>query len=371
MGFGGGGSGGSLFGSGGSLFDQDWPPASQDRFENGGFGRGFFGPDWQGTQNRSGGPGNGSRFNGFPGAFANIPNVSAATRQAFTVLAQEICSRGQQVAAWVAGQQLMPRLREWCANLSEGTGPIPMERIEAFIASIRPTIEQYLGGDIVNRVATFIRTSLADNAVISMLREMARGQTAGGTGSSSEPSRDQPLTAAVFEMHPGIECDSCGKKPITGTRYKSENRVNYDLCGECYIKGEQTDSFREIKYPWEASDSAASAPPAPLGPRDSGPHVAHLQKLLTDIGYMNPSMYRHRVGFFGPNTRLAVQQFQKDYGLEGNIARVGFYDVITQASLSSIIEMGVPPTQAAGTSAAAAASSSGSAAAPAQNNPVS
>jgi len=39
------------------------------------------------------------------------------------------------------------------------------------------------------------------------------------------------------QIHPGVECDSCDKKPIEGNRYKCVVCDDYDLCGSCEAAG--------------------------------------------------------------------------------------------------------------------------------------
>lgn len=41
----------------------------------------------------------------------------------------------------------------------------------------------------------------------------------------------------VGQIHFGIQCSSCMKKPITGFRYKCSRCADYDLCGKCESAG--------------------------------------------------------------------------------------------------------------------------------------
>jgi len=54
----------------------------------------------------------------------------------------------------------------------------------------------------------------------------------------TEENHPPPLMA-----HPGITCDQCGVKPISGTRYKARFLHDYDLCPKCYdgYRGSATD----------------------------------------------------------------------------------------------------------------------------------
>jgi len=49
------------------------------------------------------------------------------------------------------------------------------------------------------------------------------------------------------KSHVGITCDGCGKKPITGVRYKCLHCPNFDLCEECEPNHEH--SMLKLKQP--------------------------------------------------------------------------------------------------------------------------
>lgn len=142
-----------------------------------------------------------------------------------------------------------------------------------------------------------------------------------------------------FDAHIGIECDGCEMVPITGDRHRAKNRDNFDLCNACVGDGRVTsdsDDFQVIHFPWQAS-SDAPVPPAPLVPRDRSADVAHLQKLLVQLGYLTEESVSRAIGHFGPRTRAAVERFQKEYGL-GDSVQVGTYDDLTRAALFSIMD---------------------------------
>ena len=61
-------------------------------------------------------------------------------------------------------------------------------------------------------------------------------------------------------------------------------------------------------------------------------------------------MYRWRVGFYGPITRKAVKQFQREHGLK-TVAEIGQYNATTATIHTSVLEAHVLHT--ASTSGAA------------------
>ncbi len=96
-----------------------------------------------------------------------------------------------------------------------------------------------------------------------------------------------------------------------------------------------------------ADNSGRKVPLPTLTFGSHGVEVSMLQKILTDLGYMTPDMYRFRVGTYGPNTAKAVNRFREHYGL-GMQGQYGMYDDIVAASLLSVLESNVPPAAASG-----------------------
>eukprot|EP00178_Gracilaria_changii_P016676 TRINITY_DN479_c1_g1_i1.p1 TRINITY_DN479_c1_g1~~TRINITY_DN479_c1_g1_i1.p1 ORF type:complete len:785 (+),score=176.86 TRINITY_DN479_c1_g1_i1:2486-4840(+) len=278
-------------------------------------------------------------------------NVSQPTRDAFEQLKTAVMNSDNTQVAFQAARNAFPALRNWLiANLG-GNGPLNAQAIDSLITTVERSIRPSVGDDITNRTTHLLRTALNDQAVVDILRiipwnmDLPVEFEAGFNSASSAPINDMP-----FQTHVNVECDSCDVSPIVGARYRATNRDDYDICEKCYedpAVSKEGIEFKKLTYIWEASVGDAKAPAAPLSLRSRGPSVAFLQKLLTDLGYMNESMYRRVVGMYGPRTRTAVSQFQREYGLEG-AAQLGVYDDITAASLTSILEAQVPPTAATG-----------------------
>lgn len=121
----------------------------------------------------------------------------------------------------------------------------------------------------------------------------------------------------VFTEHRGVGCDACGTMPIVGSRYVCTNIDEYDLYGACYGNDAVSKhglQFRECRYVWEKELGDALVPPAPLRIGGRGPPVTLLQKRLTDLGFLNETLNTPAVGRYGPNTRMAVLQFQREHG---------------------------------------------------------
>lgn len=305
-------------------------------------------------------------------------NVTPATRRALQDLMAYVFRTGQQFAAMSAVREVYPAAREWLRSGLGEAGALALAAVERLIAILRPVVEARLGEGGVEAVIGFIRVALGDGAVVAMLRNLANVDIP-EDGEENDVDIEVDLgrmfgmggggRATAFDTHVGIECDGCGTAPIVGCRYKSKARRNYDLCATCFndpTKKNEGEDFNNYAFPWEAFAEAAVVPPTPLGSGDRSVHVAHLQRILVQLGYMTPAMVSHAVGNFGPRTENALERFQREYGLDASV-QIGVYDEVTRGALFSIVDSGVPVRAAAGASGeGASAPASSSDATPAQ-----
>jgi hypothetical protein len=325
--------------------------------------------------------GNASAFGPMAGVLSavqeSLRNVSPVTRRAFEQMVGRIARAGQHFAALAAVRESLPAARAWLVGSLGEAGALAQSAIEALIAALRPLVQPRLGQQ-AEAVFAFIRTALTDNAVVTMLRSLdpanlpedmdgdvdidvdvdlgrlfgiSGRRGAAGAGASRGGRAGPRGFAPTFDTHVGVECDGCMASPIVGDRFKSKSRANFDLCGVCHAEGshaEAGEEFNVYKFPWEASNDSV-VPPSPLGFRDRSPHVAHLQKILVQLGYMGEDMVNRAVGSFGPRTLAAVERFQREYGLEGSV-QLGAYDELTRGALFSIVDSGVPVRAATGSS---------------------
>lgn len=297
-----------------------------------------------------------------------LQNVSASTQAAFWEVVARVMSSGNRSALGAAIHNVVPTVRTWMTSELGDTGALAEENVNSLATALQTQMEPVLGQALTEQIVTFVRTALTDEVIVGLLRRVTG--VFSRLESDGEESGWRQASRSGFDVHRNIECDSCGTGPIVGSRFRCLNRADYDLCSAC-MASETVDKtgldFKECKYIWEALDEVANTPPPPLSPGDQSVNVAFLQKLLTDLGYLDASAYRRRVGLYGPRTRDAVSTFQREHGLE-NVVSSGSYDATTAASLSSIIESQVPPTAAAGPSGAQSGpESSASSAAPDQS----
>lgn len=297
--------------------------------------------------------------------FSDMSRVSQQTREAFQQASQAVMAVDDPSRVLNAARAGMPVVRAWMRDRLGEEGPVAQDDVNRLVAELENTVGEGMGTEITGRVAELVRVALRDHVVIEVLRQVP-DDVSFSWDAEMRPPGWEPLRRSGFSVHTGIECDSCGTLPVQGSRFKATNRANYDLCDRCYnddTVNKQGIEFKEYKYIWEAQLDDAPVPPAPLVMGNRGVSVAFLQKLLTDLGYMNETMYRRGVGMFGPNTKAAVMQFQREHGLS-DVVDAGAYDATTAASLVSIIETQVPPTAAAGGDTAGAGPSSATATTP-------
>merc|ERR1712070_1215656 len=75
----------------------------------------------------------------------------------------------------------------------------------------------------------------------------------------------------------------------------------------------------------DADQKISELPTAPLSFGACGPHVAYLQRVLIQLGYMDQSAIRWRAGFYGPRTTQAVSQVASAMHLESAEERSGVF----------------------------------------------
>ncbi|CDF38540.1 unnamed protein product [Chondrus crispus] len=301
---------------------------------------------------------------GPPDIMSNLSRVSQDTRDAFDQARQAVLSAEDPMRIINAARAGAPVVRSWMNDNLGSEGPVREESVPPLVRDLEAAIGEGFGSDITDRAMELVRVALRDQVVVDMLRMLPEDFSFSWDAEMVPPG--ESYRTSGFSVHTGVECDNCGKQPVRGSRFMATNRENYDLCDSCYndeTVDKQGIEFKECKYIWEARLGDAVVPSAPLSMWNRGPSVAFLQKLLTDLGFMNENMYRRAVGMYGPKTKAAVMQFQREHGLS-DVVESGVYDATTAASLVSIIETQVPPTAATGSDPAESGPSSATTTAP-------
>lgn len=109
--------------------------------------------------------------------------------------------------------------------------------------------------------------------------------------------------ARRFDVHQDIKCSGCGNKPIYRSCHTPLTVPTFNLCSLCFRNSaviKRGEECHEYHYPWEQSAGAKEVPGAPLSFRDTNEQVTWLQKLLTDIGIIQP---RHKYILSGQPTK--------------------------------------------------------------------
>lgn len=273
---------------------------------------------------------------GEPGdMLSRLREVSHETRAAVA----ELVGTGNRDAVLRAARAARPVAREWIRTRLGEDGGLDRSAVDDLVRGVEHAVRGAIGPEVTRPLTRLLRTALGDEAVVGMLRAMPE-EVLGGAEAGRGVGVDLEGGDRAFMQHRGVECDACGKVPIVGSRYVCTNVDEYDLCGACYESNAVSKEglqFRECRYVWEKELGDALVPPAPLRIGGRGPRVALLQKRLAELGFLNETLNMPAIGRFGPNTRMAVLQFQREYGL-ANTAMEGVYDGATAAKLVSLLE---------------------------------
>jgi len=150
----------------------------------------------------------------------------------------------------------------------------------------------------------------------------------GGEGWSGNDDSENEL-AERFAVHGGVSCYYCNQGEIRGIRWVYSHNTHYSACSKC-VPDEY--NWKGIEYPWKNK-----VPRAPLNEKMSywSDRVAHLQKVLTDMGYMSLRDTDVATGYFQTRTADAVEKFRRDYGLMSCNMRV--YDGRTEKKLEEAL----------------------------------
>lgn len=130
-----------------------------------------------------------------------------------------------------------------------------------------------------------------------------------------------------FASH-DAECYYCDKKPIVGVRWVYKLNEDYSACSDCVPDKKY---WRLHRFSWDNP-----VPEASLSEKDTAysDQTAHLQKVLTELGYMKLEHTDKYTGYFQNRTGDAVEKFRKACGIFNGNMRV--YDKRTQHVLEQV-----------------------------------
>ncbi len=129
-----------------------------------------------------------------------------------------------------------------------------------------------------------------------------------------------------FAMH-RARCYKC-KRRIRGVRWVNSCDVRYSACSR-HVCGH---AWYAVHWPW-----CSIVPVAPLSEGDSGASVAHLQMLLTMLGFMRLRDTKSGVGCFDRRTAKRVKQFRECHGIVG--CNMQKYSARTAKKLEEIVKL--------------------------------
>lgn len=289
-------------------------------------------------------------------------SISQGTMEAFRTLMTSLMRTPGAMALMSAMPIALPAIRAFVAELQAGV-PVTTERIDALAGVLALALSGPLGSENARRIADFARSAARDETVLNLLRRVSNvgatwasnaanaARNAGNVGNDAVRRVHLAMArSGRLDVHENARCFACNSGPIIGVRFICQSDNARDLCAECFANdnvSKEAFVYRGIEYPWEVAEGRALVPHPVLAFGSQGVEVMFLQKLLTDLGYLQASDYRVRAGVYGPCTADAVNRLRSDCGLRTH-GTYGMYDDIAAASLLSVIEARVPPGAASG-----------------------
>lgn len=271
-------------------------------------------------------------FNAFetrPGLKEHVRKIQPETRMAFKKVVRNVRKGGDAKIVGGGIKDAMPVLRAWVRDdLCEMGVPAGNE-----VDTLCKGIEEKLGDveiQLKTEIVGFVRLALKDEALVDSLRDVKDVEYM--PWEKGFVARVMKRAPAGFDVHNGVACAACEKKPIVGMRYKCTTQPR-DLCAECGAKDDMRMGLEyvQVSYPWQAKVSG-SVPRAGLKKGDRGVAVKFLHYVLVELGFMNTGMLGNKYAVYGVDTEMAVASLQRERGLEVS----GVYDEAARACLEAI-----------------------------------
>lgn len=260
---------------------------------------------------------------------ASAKAVDQETRVLFKKSASAIKKSKQRKQLLNGLKDATPALREFITDLPDEGMP-SAERVKVLVNAVETSIDG-VDDEVDPKIIAFIDKACTDPALVDCLRQVKDVHIM-----PWEPGFiKRASTARGFDVHQ-VACCGCQKHPIVGIRYESQ-ADGYNLCEKCRQMPNlmQGRSFVPRKFIWEKNYEGLTVPPPPITTGDRGNKVKFLHKVLTDLGFMNSSMYNRRPGLFAHNTQRAVAAFQAENNING---APGVYDEATANRMKQIID---------------------------------
>lgn len=116
---------------------------------------------------------------------------------------------------------------------------------------------------------------------------------------SSRISAEEAKKPSSQVVHEGVTCDSCGKYPIVGIRYKCSICHNYDFCEECEARGDHPHAFLKIRTP-------AQAPKVLIASLEGDAEGLEVNGKFLDAGF-----FKNIIDTYAPKIPEFVEKFKK------------------------------------------------------------
>jgi hypothetical protein len=147
--------------------------------------------------------------------------------------------------------------------------------------------------------------SMIQSRIAEIIPEIAKKVTEEVTSSMSKSTiSEQPKAESIKSpsstvVHEHVTCDSCGKFPIVGIRYKCSICHNYDFCEECEARGDHPHAFLKIRTPNQA-------PKVLIASMEGDAEGVEINGKFMDVGF-----FKNIIDSYAPRIPEFVEKFKK------------------------------------------------------------
>lgn len=264
-----------------------------------------------------------------------LKSVQPTTRKAF----QRLCGAVRRSANGKMAVDVLKNssvVKLWLAENIDGDACPSEDSVKKLVCIIGAALCN-VDKKLVDSFSKFAVLALQDKAFVSCVAYAAE---------TMDPKEKQGSIPAVcgnagkgFKTFNGTKCDMCGVSPIVGELYMNVSNKKNVICNACFLRidvhSDTHESYKKCEYVWEYVFPKANVPPPTLKVGSRGAKVKFLHKLLTDLGYMNRSMYAKRSGLFSLETKKCLETFQLENGISDDH---GEYKRATAVGLEKILK---------------------------------
>jgi len=150
-------------------------------------------------------------------------------------------------------------------------------------------------------IASLIQSRIAEiiPEIAKKVTEEVTSSMAKSTVSSKAEVKEEVKKPSSTVVHERVTCDSCGKFPIVGIRYKCSICHNYDFCEDCEARGDHPHAFLKIRTP-------AQAPKVLIASMEGDAEGIEINGKFMEAGF-----FKNIIESYAPRIPEFVEKFKK------------------------------------------------------------